>query len=197
MIEYPYGEQSMTDEPLSDKALIAIARIVRGVAELEDILTLLISFVLRTDPAASHLLTRKMALSRKRDLLLEVSHLNDAPVKDLLQEVFLGSVFRQCLHVRNAVAHGIYMGTVHDGFAFLTDAGAETAESETARKVLVWRETDLEGVAQAVESLISDAEHNYIGLKEIRAGRRSGSVTHSSKARKPNAKRAASNSDKK
>lgn len=111
-----------TYEPLTDADHIAIGRIIRAIADLEDCITLFIMQLVGISESEAGLMLGKLGIKARRECAENLAKVNGAGAQEAFAKGLGGSTIIEAIDCRNAVAHGIYRGRSKDGhLVFLTD----------------------------------------------------------------------------
>lgn len=119
-----YGATHVTTKPiaLSDETLIAIGRLVRAFAEVEELVTLFISALAKLNQSQAVIVLGKAALVRRLEMAEHLAKISGGEHLDRYNACFNTVEFRDAHTCRNVVAHGILLGEDSEGvLAFLTD----------------------------------------------------------------------------
>ena len=132
-----YGTEHETLQPsdLSDADLLSIGRLVRAFAGIEEIVSIYVSILAQVPPKTLVLILGKVALRRRLDMAEALATLDG---EDELKrfKVAFPLDFYQALDVRNAVAHGIFLGVDRLGhLSFLTEKTERPEDGETIQVV--------------------------------------------------------------
>jgi hypothetical protein len=162
--------EELTPAKLDDRALIAIGRLIRACAEVEDIIGLFICNLAEINPSKAHVLIGKSPISRKIEVARYLAKMGTKKAQELASWA-LNDQLQTILTIRNTVAHGVLMGrTKDDQWSFLT-AKTEDPEGTSAIQVVGSFTTEyLEMVADAAETSIPTLE-DHLSVKDARAER--------------------------
>jgi hypothetical protein len=142
--------------------MLAIGRLVRACAELDDIVLLHVCVVLGRPEAEV-----RMTLPGTTDRINAAK----AAAKKIGMAFVFGSesLAREALECRNTVAHGVLLGVDDDGrLAFLMD---RPDPSTLAQEVRSYAPADILQMADQAEWLVGFCETNLLGTGERRAAR--------------------------
>lgn len=155
---------------LDYRALVAIGRIVRACAELEDLVNLFICNLAEISETKMVVMLGRTNLRNRAQIAEYFSKLNTPEAQRLAVWTFSDG-FWQIQSCRNAIAHGILLGIDEDGhWTFLTSR-TETPEGGSAIQLVAGYTIEhLEEVAQAAEAAIPEYEDS-LKLKALRQSR--------------------------
>ena len=167
-----YGDKAVNVTPaqLDDKALLAIARLVRACAELEDIVNLFICNLAEISESRMVVLLGKSAISKRVEIAEYLAKMGTKTAQELATWAF-NEGFWNTFRCRNDVAHGVLLGkNEEEAWSFLT-AKTETPEGPSAIQIVASYETSfLEIMATTAEEAIPQLEER-LKLKDQRAAR--------------------------
>jgi len=107
---------------LSDEALLAIGRLIRAFADLEEYLNYFIELLLEISPTDATVVLSRVAISRKLEMARMLSTKQSEEDSRVFKGIFEHDMFKEIYKCRNAVAHGTLLGLHRNGdYAFLTD----------------------------------------------------------------------------
>lgn len=119
-----YGGTPSTTQPvvLADATLIAIGRLIRAFAEIEEILTLFISALAKLNQSQAVIILSRAQLTRRLAMAEQLATIAGGEHLERFKACFATTEFKNAHACRNAMAHGILLGVDEDGMlAFLTD----------------------------------------------------------------------------
>ncbi|RGP41676.1 hypothetical protein BPTFM16_01983 [Altererythrobacter insulae] len=157
-------------EPLTDNALASIGRIVRATAEMEDCVDHFISILVGRSVELCRLLIGKSSLRRKAEICQSIAAMSDDWMREVCN-IHFGTEFQQFMKIRNAVAHGVYLGKNDAGeFLFQIAATQKFRLLEMFTDVLGVSEESLSQSAENAEAWVKAAEQNFqvLPLREKR-----------------------------
>lgn len=167
-----YSSTGSKVEPaqLDDAALLAIGRLIRACAEIEDCVNLFICNLAEINESKLVVLLGKTAISKKIEIAEYLAKMNTAEAQELAKWAFQPNLFAT-LQCRNNVAHGKLLGRNQDGaWSFIT-SNTEAPDGPSAIQLAVSYTTEyLQQIAEATEEAIPILEER-LKLKELRAGR--------------------------
>ena len=167
-----YGDKALNVTPaqLDEKALLAIARLVRACAELEDIVNLFICNLAEISESRMVVLLGKSAISKRVEIAEYLAKMGTKSAQELAEWAF-NEGFWNTFRCRNDVAHGVLLGkNEEDGWSFLT-AKTEPPEGPSAIQIVASYETSfLEIMATTAEEAIPELE-DRLKLKDQRTAR--------------------------
>jgi hypothetical protein len=177
---------------LDDRALLAIGRLVRACAEMEDLVNLFICNLAGISESQMVVLMGRSAITRRVEIAEYLAKMKGPGATKLADWAF-NPGFWETLQVRNAVAHGVLLGLTDEGtWSFLTSK-IEPPTGDAASLVVASYSTPyLEALGAAAEASIPLLE-KHLQLETQRAARQGKPLSPHRKAqpqRKPSAKRA-------
>jgi hypothetical protein len=148
----------LTQTPIDDGALRSIARIVRGCAEMEDIITLFICGLSGISESHATALLGRSNVRTRLNIALYLAKMRDDDALDVYKKTF-DAEFENTLACRNAVAHGALMGINKEGqYCFLTAKTLDPEEGATLHVVDCYSANALAVIAQKLEDEIPKLE---------------------------------------
>lgn len=157
----------MSQEKITEDAFVAIGRIVRACADLEDVLNLWICKLSGLSEAASTAILGRTNISTKKSLALALAKLKGEAFVELHNTAFDDNMSR-LLTCRNAVAHGAYTGRTDDGkWSFLTATTVAYENGGLSKQSLAYSTEALAQIANAGTIKIG-AMDRLLGLKPWR-----------------------------
>jgi hypothetical protein len=187
---YSSTATGITPHQLDSPALLAIGRIIRACAELEDLLSLHLCALADISEAQSLILLGKTPVSQRLRIAatLAAGTSQEEAVKTCFDNVHYQAIVR----CRNAVAHGVFLGLTDDAkMAFRVAEVIGTAEGRISLLVQSYGQADLEGFAAIAESAVPQVE-THLKLSALREKRRQQDLFPHRKAqptRQPSVKR--------
>ncbi len=167
-----YGDKAIgvTPAALDNRALLAIARLVRACAELEDLVNLFICNLAEISESRMTVLLGKSAISKRVEIAEYLAKMGTTEAQELATWAF-NEGFWNTFRCRNDVAHGVLLGKNEDGaWSFLT-AKTEAPEGPSAIQIVSSYTLDfLKAMASAAEAAIPQLEER-LKLKELRQAR--------------------------
>lgn len=160
----------VTPHPLDEPTLLAIARLIRACAELEDLVNLFICNLAEINESRMVVMLGKSAISKRVEIAEYLAKMGSKSAQELSTWAF-NEGFWNTFRCRNDVAHGVLLGRNDDGaWSFLT-AKTETPEGPSAIQIVSSYTTEfLQAMADAAEAAISQLE-TKLKLKEMRQAR--------------------------
>lgn len=132
---YNNATANLKQERISDDTLLHIGHLIRGCAELEDILTLFICELTGITEGAGTVLMGRAQISTKLQIAEYICKIKGDEYINIFKKCF-GPRTKALLSCRNTVAHGVYLGiTEKNEYAFLTNN--QTAPDEGIAKYRV------------------------------------------------------------
>jgi hypothetical protein len=140
---------------LPDEALLAVGRLVRAFAEMEDILNMFLWNVAGISELQAIVLTGGLPVSKKMDLAKAFAiQAGEEPTK-VYQKVFGDEMFGLIQWHRNIVAHGYLLGKTDKGeFAFKTSTWLPEHKGKVGFQVVCLPLEAIEHYASAAENAI-------------------------------------------
>ena len=167
-----YSAKSIKVQPakLDDRALIAIARLVRACAEIEDLINLFICNLAEISESRMVVMLGRSAVSKRVEIAEYLAKINSPKAQELSDWAF-NEGFWDTFRCRNDVAHGVLLGKNEDGaWSFLTSK-TEAPEGKSAIQVVSsFTPEFIEATADAAEAAIPSLE-DKLKLKEQRESR--------------------------
>lgn len=146
---------------LKQKELAYIGRVIRAVAEIEDLIGLFILRLSRMGESAAVVLLGRTQLSRKLEMARYLSAVDGPVAAKLYKDHFASDGFQDLIDCRNAVAHGILIGVTTDKrYCFLTAKTSPPDPSSAYQLVLSYRSQDLQEHARYAEEMVPAIEDN-------------------------------------
>lgn len=185
-----YAHEPSNIQPFtpSDEIYAAIGKIIRGFAEIEDILNLFIATVSGISESQASVLLGRTNIRTRISAAETLSSMRDDAALSVFKNAF-GSGFSDLLDMRNAVAHGTLLGINAEGIICFKVGINLPPEGGQARS-LVMGFTGKQLIAQgnAMAGYITLLESNLQLQKERRARFQSPLLAHP-KGRKPSRKK--------
>lgn len=184
-INHNYAEENTNIEVanLPIEAMICIGRIIRAVAEIEDIVTLYLSALAKLSEGHAVILFGKEGYAKKVDFARKFA---TAHGREKLEEFKLNlenDAIRNVIEMRNVLAHGSYLGRAGDGrWAFQTVRQLELRPTEVVVEAISFGDRDFQHCAASAEKLVEILEAE-LRVKGARQRRRSGALGRHTKAR--------------
>lgn len=139
---------------LSDNALLAIGRLVRAFAEIDNIAAMYLCDLANIDENLATVMIGRATISSRIAMAGEIAKTVSQEAVDRHMKAF-GGEFQDCLTCRNAVAHGHLLGIAHGNlYAFLTDMRLDPREigSPVIKTVISYSEDALQAFAEIAEN---------------------------------------------
>lgn len=108
---YPTTPPDLTPDPLDDEALLAIGRIVRGVAEIEHCADCFLTALMGMSDAQAHIMLARTGLRTKIEKSKHLCSLRTDHALRAHTAVF-SKKLNDVIECRNAVSHGVYLGAL-------------------------------------------------------------------------------------
>src|SRR6185312_6560503 len=139
---------------LDDRALLAIGRLVRACADIEDHITLFICCLASISESQAVALLGRTPVSAKLSIAQYFAKMRSDGATATYAKVF-NSNFSKVLTCRNAVAHGVLMGANEDGaFGFLTAKTVDPMAGAAVQLVNFYTVEMLEAFAKVAEDAL-------------------------------------------
>jgi hypothetical protein len=150
--DLPYQGDLIRDGKITPEDMTAIGRIIRGFAEIEDLLTHYISLLTTIKISALVVMLGDSGLSRKMQILLGLSKLVDPAHANAISKIF-NTTFNDAQQLRNCLAHGSFMGVdEHNRYAFITKKKLEDpVEGSAIMIVKLYSSSELQRAADLIE----------------------------------------------
>lgn len=173
MPDEPYSH--FEDRQLDNDALLAIGRIVRACAELEDMLTLFICNLAEISEGKALIMLGRTPFSARSNIAHYLAKMNSQQALEIYRRTFESSV-KNGVECRNAVAHGILLGLNQNGeYGFLTSKTSEPEGSAAIQLVACYSTKTLQSIADALEVRLPSFE-NILKIGSLRDKRRGQSL---------------------
>lgn len=170
MALYETSPRNLKPCKIEDRTLLEIGRLVRAVAEIEDIVSLFICALAEISESKMVILLGRTPLSRRLEAAKHLAKLLGPNVEDLHTKCFTKE-FYDIIECRNALAHGTLLGINDEGrYAFLTGKTVEPDGQSAIQVVLNYRHEDIEVFAKSAESSIPRIE-NHLRVQALRQER--------------------------
>jgi hypothetical protein len=169
---YSTTPSDVKEAALDDETLCAIGRLIRGFAEIEDLITLYICRLGGLSESQCAILLGRTAISRRLEIARDLAIMAGTAVATTHESIF-DSNFFSLLNCRNTFAHGTFLGTTDDGdLAFLTVKSDDirSNDGKYLRIVESYNSQNIIFYAKTVEESISKIEQVLV-LKETRSAR--------------------------
>lgn len=151
---YPIRIGKLQEAALDDETLIAIGRLIRAFAQIEDLITLHIGKLTNLNEYAVTALLGRTAVTRR----LAIAELLASMISpDALKrhKGCFNAEFTELQGVRNAVAHGALVGKTDSGeYAFMTGQAAPEPEMGVPQVVECYTTAGLKAYAEGAEKAI-------------------------------------------
>ena len=162
----------ITPYTLSDLELIAIGRIIRSCAEIEDIINLHLCRLIGISEAHSLMILGKSSISARLELAKKFSKTRGGRYVAIISECFGDPAFKDLIRCRNMLAHGVLLGrTQEDEIAFQIQEPIGINEVELTVRVQSVSSSDLIALASMAERAIPKLE-DRLKLTERREAKR-------------------------
>ena len=158
-------------EPITDGEHIQIGRLVRAWAEIEDCLTLFIFGVSGLTETQGNSLLARTGWTRKLDIAEKLSEVGPLGATEAFKSVF-DTGLNKIGKVRNAIAHGVYLGRRPDGaICFLTsDEVGPVEDGGRLMAVYALNRSAIQDMADALVTLLLDVA-SALQIVELRTAR--------------------------
>ena len=167
---YAEGPHDATPADLDDQTLTEIGRLIRACAEIEDLVTFFICNLAEMSETRATVLLGRIGITQRIAIAKYLAQLSGGGAVTLCKHAF-DADFQTILDCRNAVAHGVFLGTVEEGrLAFLTRKTV-LPETDAARQVVeAYLPANIALYARTAEGAIPKLEE-YLKVKELRQNR--------------------------
>jgi hypothetical protein len=169
-----YSSDTVPLQPaeLGDPEFLAIGRIIRACASIEDLVTLAIAELLGVNETGVVVTLGQTPISKRLSIGNYLAGVRGVEKPALWNRCFASVEMKEVLSARNAVAHGILLGRSEDErWAFLTAKTEDPMQGSAIQQVVSFKTGDLEGYAVMAEQLTLFIENNF-GLQARRLSRR-------------------------
>lgn len=191
--EYSKTGSVVTPCVLSDEVLLAMGRLIRAFAEIEDIINLHMCQTGEISEGQAFILLGRTGISQKLNFAHVFANALGGPAKKVTDECFDNDAFREMLMCRNVVAHGVLLGITDRGhIAFRTSNYFEPdlTTNKVGLEVITFTPRSFAQFADMAELAIQQIE-GPLKVKEPREARRAQALENHPKAqptRPPSAK---------
>jgi hypothetical protein len=163
-------------------SLLAIGRIVRACAELEDMLTLFICNLGKVPEGTALVMLGRSSYSTKLSIAQYLAKMRGPAETGIYKAVF-DSTLKNGTRCRNHVAHGVYLGMNQDRqYGFLTANTIEPENGAAVQEVHCYSKTTLCAIADAMETFLPLIEIE-LKIEPLRERRQRRSLPHLHKGR--------------
>lgn len=139
---------------IDQAGMVAIGRIIRATAEIEDILELFIGALANLSESQACIFLGRSPISRKLEIAEALAKIRPDKALATYQEAF-PDAFRDVLDCRNAVAHGVLIGISEEGeYAFLTTPSGQVKDGSSMRIVISYSAATISNIAGRAEAMI-------------------------------------------
>lgn len=179
-----YAEEGTEIEAvkLPNEALFCVGRIIRAVAEIEDIVTLYLSTLAKLSEGHAIILFGRDGYVKKVDLARRFATAHGQEKLDEFKAHLENDAIKNVIEMRNVLAHGSFLGRTDDGrWAFRTVRQLELRSTEIVVEATSFGDQDFEHCAATSEKLVEILE-NELRLKGVRQQRKSGPLGPHTKA---------------
>lgn len=188
--EYSRVGSALKPVELTGAQLQAMGRIIRAVAEIEDIITLHMCNLAEITEGQAIILMGRTNISTKLKLSFSLANALGGEAKRITDECFDNEAYRALMKCRNAIAHGLLLGQTDTGkIAFRTSTASLQGET-VGIEVATYEPSAFAQFAEIAELAIQQIE-GPLRVQELREARREQSLERHSKAqptRAPSAK---------
>ena len=159
MTRYPTTPPKLSQPPLPDELIALIGRMVRAIADVENLVTLYIIKLTNLTESQAVVLLGRLALKSRIDTAGKLARLSGPDEHDSFKAAF-GHDMGRVIECRNALTHGIYLGADEKGqFFFRTDK-----ESEIQTEILGLTTTGYS--IDSIRTHVEAVEGHLLGLAE-------------------------------
>ena len=145
----------VTPYTLTDADLLAIGRIVRGCAEIEDIIDAHLCQVADISPGQLLIFLGRSNMRSKLAMAEQLAKVKSKAAFEAHRTCFNHEAFSGLVKCRNAVAHGVLLGKLPDGAILFRTATANKTDDDTvAIKAIPYSPDDLQTFAKISAELI-------------------------------------------
>ena len=148
-----YGDKHETLQPshLTDSNLLAVGRLIRAFVGIEEIVSTYLAILTQVPPNKLVIVLGKTALRRRIEMAGQLAKLEGDDEFKRFEQAFPAD-FYHALNIRNAVAHGLFIGMDGEGcLSFLTEKTDRPEEGDTIQMVVGIKPEELEDLARKVE----------------------------------------------
>lgn len=156
---------------LSDEDMASIGKIVRGCAEIEDILSLHLCQVADISEGQFLVLLGRATMRSKEVIAGQLAKAKSPAAHAAHKACFGSDAFDKLVGCRNAVAHGVLIGKDSDGrMLFRTATANKASDDVVAVKALKFSSDDLKAFAAIADQLVPQFE-THLRTKSLREER--------------------------
>jgi hypothetical protein len=169
-----YSRIGSTIQPyaLPDDVLLAMGRLIRAFAEIEDIITLHLCSVADISEGQAVLLLGRLAMSKKLTMAYTFAAARGGDNKARLDGCFDNDEYKACLKARNVAAHGLLLGLTEEGkIAFRTVETTSASLDAVGLEAISFELEAFEIYAGMAENAIPQIE-DRLGVQALREERR-------------------------
>jgi len=162
---------------LTDAQLLAIGRLIRACAEIDDIIHLYLCHLADIHDGQAIILLGRMSSSAKLKIAAQFCVSRDKALFDIHKECFDNEYYYGIVKLRNTVAHGILLGKTDEGtIAFQVQETIEVELNKVVMVVNAYEEGAFEVLARMAEGIIPQLETRLM-LGKLRGERRARSLS--------------------
>jgi hypothetical protein len=189
VITYSPDTVPLQHAELGDAEFTAIGRIIRACADIEDLITLSISTLMRTEEGCTVVALGQTAISKKLAIANYLAGIRAGDLPARYNRCF-DTDFKEIIACRNAIAHGVMLGKWANGrWAFLTAKTEEPKPGTAVQVVVSFTTVDLQLYADLAAKKAAFIEET-LELEKLRLTRRGRSLQPHKKSQ-PKAKQGA------
>lgn len=148
-----YGDKHETLQPsqLTDSQLLAVGRLIRAFVGLEEIVSTYLAILTQVPPKKLVIVLGKTALRRRIEMAGQLAKLEGDDEFERFEQAF-PTDFYNALNIRNAVAHGLFIGMDGEGnLSFLTEKTDRPDDGDTIQMVVGIKPQELNDLSHKVE----------------------------------------------
>jgi hypothetical protein len=155
---------------LTQPLFLAIGKLVRALAEIEDMVDLHICNLAELSESQAMIILGRTAVTRRLEIAERLAMLRNDAAIDVHKAVF-NSTYYDLVDCRNAVAHGTLMGKAEGRLYFLASpSGVKPNDGRAPRDVLSYEPRQIIANAEAAQQLVPHYEQ-HLKVEELRAER--------------------------
>ena len=154
---YASTPTGLTPGMIDDDVLLAIGRLVRACAELEDMLMLFICNLSGLSEAKTVVMLGRMPVSQRIEIAGRLAALYGQTVALEIHELCFDVNYKELVDCRNDVVHGVFLGYDEGGaLAFLAQRASGVSEAAVRQQVASYSPAQIKEAADLTEERVRD-----------------------------------------
>jgi hypothetical protein len=169
-----YSVKSSTLQPytIPDDTLLAMGRLIRACAELEDIFTMYLCRLAKLGEGQVAILLGVTPVSKKIALAGQFARAKGGVEGQKYTQLVENDTFKEIWRARNIAAHGVLLGLSDDGLVTFRTMATDGMDADSVRIEAVGLVPHhFQKVAEVAEQTVTDLE-SYLGVRSARETRR-------------------------